>query len=107
MHFLTGLLIFSMVVSCRKSFLDAKPDNALVVPATLTELQALLDNDMYMNGSSLNSGGPNPGLLVAGTDDYFIPASIFVNLPQYSKNVYTWNKEDPYGGAAWLLDSAP
>jgi starch-binding outer membrane protein, SusD/RagB family len=93
--------------SCRKTFLAAKPDNALVVPATVEDLQALLDNDAYMNGSSAQSqGGPSPGLLIAGTDDYFLPDAVYNTLGLYSKNVYVWDKDDPYGGLSPIVDWA-
>lgn len=108
------ILIVSLAVvaslsclSCRKTFLDAKPDESLVVPASLKDLQALLDNDRFMNGSSTQAiGGPNPALLVTGADEYYATDDNFETFSLYSKNVYTWAKDDVYGGAAQVSDWA-
>ncbi|HEY4064981.1 MAG TPA: RagB/SusD family nutrient uptake outer membrane protein [Puia sp.] len=70
------LLIISVVVpavfgweSCKKSgFLTTKENASLVVPNTIESCQALLDNDVVMNGFG-NSGYPYLG--EAGSDDYY------------------------------------
>lgn len=47
-------LVFMVLVSmgCAKSFLDEKPDKALVVPSNLEDMKALLDNNGVMNVTS-------------------------------------------------------
>lgn len=108
--YLTLLSLF-LIVSCRKDFLDAKPNAALVVPSTLEDFQAILDNVKYMNGSTPGTfgitganGGPNPMLLEVATDNYYIPDVFFNTFQQYYKNVYLWSKEDAYGGIASVAD---
>lgn len=93
---LTGL----WVSACTKSaFLDTKPDNSLVVPTTLPELQAILDKDKTMNGSSNEfTGGPTPAVLVEGCDDYFMLDANYTTLTAYSQQVYIWAKDNTYGG---------
>jgi hypothetical protein len=100
------IMALSMLFACsKKKFLNAKPDNALVVPATLHDLQALLDNDMVMNGSSnKNIGGPNPALLIEGSDDYYVTDNLYNNCSLYSKNVYIWAEDNTYGGNTSILD---
>lgn len=95
-----------ILYSCKKdSFLDAKPDKALFVPTTLPDLQALLDCEEVMNGiSNDNMGGPNPQLLIDGADNYYMPDETYIKLSPFSKNVYIWDKNDPYGGETSLLD---
>ena len=38
------LPVLAVQVSCKKDFLEAKPDKTLVVPTTLNDFQALLDS---------------------------------------------------------------
>lgn len=91
--------------SCRKQFLDTKPDASLVVPSSLEDYQAILDNVKYMNGASPgtlgaigNVGGPNPSLQETACDNYYIPDNQFTPLLPYYKNIYLWDKDDAYGG---------
>jgi starch-binding outer membrane protein, SusD/RagB family len=82
-----------MLVSCKKSsFLDARPDNALVVPTTLEDLQAILDNDRYMNGSAtVGNGGPNPALGEIGSDDYYTIEDFYnAYFTDFTKQAYIW-----------------
>lgn len=54
-----ALLLTPMLWSC-EGFLDPKPDQSLLVPTTLDDMQALLDNNVVMNShgnlSSISSG---------------------------------------------------
>lgn len=94
-----------LLAGCSREFLEAKPEDNLVVPTSLQDLQALLDNDRYMNGSvALSTGGPVPSLLLAGSDDYYVLDPQYAGFLLYSKNVYRWTKEDPYGGTQPLPD---
>jgi tetratricopeptide (TPR) repeat protein len=83
-------ILFAIVVfsSCKKSFLSEKPDESLVVPTTISELQALLDNDNAVTG--LNEGGPNISLLFAGTDEFALSEIQYQNASEYAKSVYQW-----------------
>jgi len=95
---LTGLLmIFS---SCKKNWLDVKPDKKLVIPHTLPDLQALLDNTIFV----FNSGQPTLGEI--GSDDYYINKADWLSLyTNFERNGYIWAK-DVYNGepvSDWML----
>lgn len=85
-----GIIFF---VSCKKSsFLDVRPDNALVVPTDITDLQALLDNDGVMNGA--NGIGVVPSLgEVACTDYYINQSDLYGFISPLESNAYTWQKQ--------------
>ncbi len=56
------ILVFSLfIVSCEKGFLNKKPDKSLLVPTTISDLWALLDNTSIMNYTT--------GLNVAAGDE--------------------------------------
>lgn len=81
------LLVFS---ACKKDFLEAKADKALLVPKTLSDFQALLDNNDQMNKA--------PYLPAIGTDDLFTSDAGFLGASITVKNTYTW-AQDVYEGA--------
>ncbi len=93
-----SMALLAMVAfgGCTKSdFLNAKPDQSLVVPTSLKDLQALLDNDAIMNGAT--SFGIVPQLGETGADDYFLPDAFYVQLKPLYQNCYTWASQ-PYTG---------
>lgn len=72
--------------SCEKDFLDKKPDNALLVPKTLEDLRALLDNsNTIMNYA--------PFLSVFGTDDFYMTDNGFTSASSDVQNSYIWEAE--------------
>jgi starch-binding outer membrane protein, SusD/RagB family len=76
-----------LVMSCTKDFLGKKPSSDLVVPTTLEDFQALLDNYIVMSET------PNLGELSA--DNYYISSiDAWENL-NYPKehNAYIWAKD--------------
>jgi len=104
-------LIFLSLNSCRKEFLDVKPDSSLVVPTSLEDFQAILDNIKYMNGATSGTfgtvgyyGGPNPIQLELGADNYYIPEESIVDLSPFDLAVYLWSKDASYGGSTSLSD---
>jgi len=71
------------MLSCNK-FLDKKAESALVIPNSLTALQALLDNNNIMNvyiGS---------GLIEVGADDFYISGASYNALSELEKHAYIW-----------------
>jgi hypothetical protein len=79
--------------SCKKAsdFLAAKPDESQVVPTTLTDLQALLDNDLIINGPG-QSGYPTLG--ETGADNYWIDTTILYHqFSPYYQQAYTWSSQ--------------
>lgn len=81
------MLVLSCIsASCEKDFLDKKPDNALLVPKTLEDLRALLDNsNTIMNYA--------PFLSVFGTDDFYMTDNGFTSASSDVQNSYTWAAE--------------
>ena len=95
---LMSLLIISS--SCKKDWLDAKPNKNLVVPQTLQDLQAMLDNTTFV----FNFGQPELG--ETGSDDYYVLYSDWLALTTNTeRNGYIWAK-DIYNGESvpdWML----
>ena len=77
------VLIFVIIafVSCKK-YLDAKPANNLVIPSTLSDLQAILDNTSTLNES--------PSYGEASADDYFLSDDNYNTLDDGDKEAYIW-----------------
>jgi hypothetical protein len=71
------------IASCQKDFLNAKPNKALLVPQTLTDFQALLDN----SSSIMNIV---PYLNEVGTDDIYTSNSGLISQSQEIQNAYIW-----------------
>lgn len=72
--------------SCTK-YLDAKPDKSLVIPSSLADLQALLDNNDRMNKNCPWAGE-------GSSDNYYLTDADFNALTQQRyKNIYTWGEE--------------
>jgi hypothetical protein len=83
----------NLLSSCKKDFLDKKPDKALLVPTTLTDFQALLDNsDALMNYV--------PGLQEVGSDDFYTTNNGWLGLSTViEKNSYLWKADLLEGNA--------
>lgn len=82
-----------MLGSCRKDFLEVKPNQALVVPTTLQDMQALLDNVTVMNFGS--------GLHGIAADDYTItPQYLRLFTLPAERNTYRWAADVFEGGNA-------
>lgn len=77
------LLTLSMTLSsCKKSFLDKKPDQSLLVPKTLADFKAILDDNNTMNQS--------PYLPAVSTDDIYTTDAGFESAAPMIKNSYLW-----------------
>lgn len=78
--------------SCSKDWLELKSNKARVIPEDLSELQALLDNDNYLNGAW-------EWMTEISCDDHYVPDDSYNNSPDpIAKNFYIWAK-DIYQGA--------
>ncbi|WP_199121446.1 RagB/SusD family nutrient uptake outer membrane protein [Pedobacter sp. ASV28] len=88
------LFISFLNSSCRKEFLEESPDKSLLVPKTLDDFQALLDNNQVMNIS--------PALSFISADDFTITESGYNGLvTPMERNGYIWAPmEDLYEGRA-------
>ncbi|QJB29908.1 RagB/SusD family nutrient uptake outer membrane protein [Chitinophaga oryzae] len=80
------LTILLLLNACRK-YLDAKPDKKMVVPASLQDLQALLDDVATMNLS-----WPIAGEVAA--DNYYLTSDTWASLPVATdKENYVWSPD--------------
>src|SRR5262245_42751082 len=91
------LLAVQASVSCSKngilsdSWLEAKPRKSLVVPSTIKDYQALLDNTLSTSGAPFNALQNMLGEIGAGdfylTDDNWRPRLVI------ERNAYTWSPD--------------
>lgn len=87
-----AIFTITFITACKKDWLDAKPNKALVVPATVSDYQTLLDNVIQMNSNA-------PGLGVVSDDNYRLTDATYLGLSQQERNAYTWGPtENFYGG---------
>ena len=85
---ITCFLIITLS-GCKKqdAFLDAKPNQALIVPSSLTDLQNLLDNEQVFNR------GTDPALGEIASDDFYVQDAAFGSLSlSIERNDYIWAK---------------
>ncbi|MFC4875078.1 RagB/SusD family nutrient uptake outer membrane protein [Negadavirga shengliensis] len=92
------LLVATVLATACEEFLDPRPDQSLLVPETLDDLQALLDNTQVFNYQ--------PGLTSLATDELWVPESVLSGLINpVEAATYTW-AADPYQGGftgSWSL----
>ncbi|HEY9260273.1 RagB/SusD family nutrient uptake outer membrane protein [Chitinophaga sp.] len=89
------LTVLLCLNACRK-YLDAKPDNKMVVPATIKDLQAMLDDVATMNLS-----WPIAGEIAA--DNYYLLSSSWSGLSSITdRENYIW-KDDVSNDMDWSL----
>ncbi|SDD70436.1 RagB/SusD family nutrient uptake outer membrane protein [Pedobacter soli] len=84
---ITIALIISFTMSCGKSFLDKKPDSALVIPQSLDDFQALLDNYRYFVQNV------SPSLNQTAADDLLISDAGLKALQAHERDSYIWSKD--------------
>jgi len=80
---------------CRKAFLNKLPSTDLVVPSSLSDFQALLDNDNVMSGT--------PILGELSADNFYLPYASWQALDTREQNAYIWAK-DIYQGQGLIDD---
>ncbi len=81
--------IILFACSCKKNILDVKSDKSLLVPTTLNDFQALLDNIITMNGT--------PGLQNLSADDYYTTDGGWQSLlTPMERNSYLWLNTNMY-----------
>lgn len=67
--------------------MDQKPDQKLVIPSDLSDLQAVMDNS-----SSLNDVGAT--LDESSADDYWLTQEAYNAFPDFYRNIYTWQSTE-------------
>nr|WP_067054248.1 RagB/SusD family nutrient uptake outer membrane protein [Mucilaginibacter sp. L294] len=90
------LIIVAMTCSCDKQndWLDIKSNKASVVPETIKDFQAILDNTTIMNGQFSSAG-------LVGADNIYINDTNLGTLTESERNLYTWNKQVWQGGLSY------
>ncbi|MDP4218327.1 MAG: RagB/SusD family nutrient uptake outer membrane protein [Bacteroidota bacterium] len=86
----TGLWVILVVIagyisSCKKNFLDKKPSSDLVVPTTLEDFQALLDNDIVMRET--------PVLGELSADNLYLDSTFWGTIDTKEHNAYIWARD--------------
>jgi hypothetical protein len=88
------LLIFATACKKQDQFLDAKRQKSDVVPSTLTDFQAILDNTFVMNEYYAD-------LALDGADNNYITDANLGSAQQYEQNAYLWAKDIFQGGPSY------
>lgn len=89
-HSTTELLILFIFVSflfsgCEKEFLNAKPNQSLIIPSTLDDYGLLINDNFVFNF------GQDCPLSTVSADEYYITTDIFNSLDNTQRNIYTWS----------------
>jgi starch-binding outer membrane protein, SusD/RagB family len=93
-----ALVLSTVSLSCKKDWLDEKPDQSLVVPISIDDFQSLLDNPTGDNsGAPMNAA--HSILDEASTTDMFVTDAAYANRDPLEKNIYIW-AADIYKGTA-------
>ncbi len=89
-HFNYWLLLaaFAVGIAGCQQLLDEKPDQRLVVPSTLGDFQALMDNFGVLSANDLISAE-------ISADDYYLTDADLAALPgEYERRMYSWQKDN-------------
>jgi hypothetical protein len=91
LHLLLLLFIFGASISCKKDWLEAKPNKSLVVPKTIKDYQALLDNANSIVNGAVPFNSQQIFLGEIGTDDYYIKDAPWKSLTlPFERNLSIW-----------------
>jgi tetratricopeptide (TPR) repeat protein len=84
------LCLLTALSGCKKDFLDQRPNKALLVPTTVNDMRALLDNTSVFNFS--------PGLPFISDGDFYATETGYNSYGEdMERNSYTW-AEDIFAG---------
>lgn len=91
-------LYISLVTSCTKDFLNEKQNKSQVVPTSIQDLQAILDDaTRTINIRSCHE------LSLIGSDEYYVTDAGWSTLPvsakPYESRAYYWDRDNVYEGA--------
>lgn len=90
---LIGLISIILLLTACNRYLDEKPVKTKVVPSTLADIQALLDNYGIMNASS-------PVLANLVCDDYYLETATYNSRPEADRLNHIWEKNTTFP-ASW------
>lgn len=89
LHYSPKLALISLCIifsSCSKDWFDVKSDSNLTVPASLDDMELLLDNYVKINRNT-------PGLSEVGSDGHYMPEGSWSSpsIADAERNAYTWS----------------
>jgi tetratricopeptide (TPR) repeat protein len=73
-----------ILVSCKKTWMEKKPNKSVDVPTSLKDFQALLDNSVIMNDYRPVSGE-------ISADNYYVSKMMYDGLTAFDQSVYVWD----------------
>jgi hypothetical protein len=94
-YLLISISLIISLYSCDKEsdFLDAKPNQALVIPTTIGDYERLLNEQSLFNRATDLSLG------TSSADEYYLPDQIYISLlVDYYRNIYKWASLIDQGG---------
>ena len=92
LYFLMNLIFILLNVSCKKEWLNGKPNQSLTIPSTVADYQALLDNSEVMNQNYSS-------LYMLGDGDFYVSDTRYNGLTPPEMGAYIWSDtKDFYGG---------
>lgn len=95
------LPLFFLVMGCDR-FLEIKSDAKLVVPRSLEDAQALLDDEPWMNEQRVPSRGEDAG------DEYYFSEATYNSRPEAVRKFYLWEYPEYFGtGNDWTSAYVP
>ena len=81
------LMLSQLAVLCScKKYLDAKSDQSLTIPNSLTDLQSLMDNYSYLNSL-------DPGDDEISADNYYLTNADWSTMTEPVRRMYIWEKD--------------
>ncbi len=91
-HYEVILITLSLIFqfSCNKNWLDVKPNKSLVVPSTVQDFQAILDNTNVFNSYA-------PALGELASDSYYLLYNDWQSSTPIEQQTYIWS-DDPFQG---------
>ncbi|MFA6275592.1 MAG: RagB/SusD family nutrient uptake outer membrane protein [Pedobacter sp.] len=84
------LVVAALSFNCKKEdeFLDEKPDQSLILPASLEDYEKLLNNTGVFNNGTI----PNQGTI--SSDEFYVTDAVFNSLSSNAgRNLYKWTKD--------------
>lgn len=84
--FFAILILVSLLLGACTKFLDTKPNQALAVPNSLGDLQALLDTYNKLNNT-------DPGSAETSADNYYLSEADWASLSEPDRRLYTWQDD--------------
>ncbi|SKC18515.1 RagB/SusD family nutrient uptake outer membrane protein [Dyadobacter psychrophilus] len=87
------LAALGLLSGCQTDWLDVKRSKSDVMPASLADLQAILDNNIVVNSNY-------PMLGLVGSDNIYIPDERLGQAALKERNAYLWNADIYRGGSA-------